>query len=66
METVAQPGAERKDVVVQYYAETAPDGVVLLGNVRIADEKRQEEEDAGGLVALVCGYGRKPYTQKGA
>ncbi len=32
--------------------------LVLLGRCDLADAKRQEEEEAGGLAALVCGYGR--------
>jgi hypothetical protein len=54
----------RKGMEEAHYTEMAPDGVVLLGNVRIADAKHQEDEEAGGLVALICGYGRKPYTYK--
>lgn len=38
------------------YMSTA--ALVLGGNVAIAEAKRAEEEAAGGLVALVCGYGK--------
>jgi hypothetical protein len=31
--------------------------LVLLGRCDLADAKRAEEEAAGGLAALVCGYG---------
>jgi hypothetical protein len=33
--------------------------LALGGNCAIADAKRAEEEAAGGLAALVCGYGRE-------
>lgn len=32
--------------------------LVLLGRVDLAAAQRAEEEAAGGLAALVCGYGR--------
>lgn len=64
METVPQMDTEHKSIDKGYYEETASDGTVLLGNVRIADAKHQEDEEAGGLVALICGYGKKPYTYK--
>lgn len=36
----------------------APQALVLGGNCAIADAKRAEEEAAGGLAAIVCGYGK--------
>ena len=42
----------------QYYTSTTPaQGLVLGGHKATADAKRAEEEAAGGLVALICGYG---------
>jgi hypothetical protein len=31
--------------------------LILLGRCDIADAKRAEEEAAGGLAAIICGYG---------
>lgn len=42
-----------------HYTTTTPSqGLVLGGNRAIADTKRAEEEAAGGLAAIVCGYGK--------
>jgi hypothetical protein len=42
----------------QYYTSTTErQGLVMGGNRAIADTKRAEEEAAGGLVAIICGYG---------
>jgi hypothetical protein len=40
-----------------YTTTTASQGLVLGGHRATADAKRAEEEAAGGLAALVCGYG---------
>jgi len=32
--------------------------LVLLGQVDLADAQREADEAAGGLAALVCGYGK--------
>ena len=43
----------------EYYTSITPaQGLVLGGNRAIADGKRAEEDAAGGLVAIVCGYGK--------
>lgn len=36
----------------------AAESLALGGNCAIADAKRAEEEAAGGLVAVICGYGK--------
>lgn len=36
----------------------AHEALVLGGNCAIADAKRAEEDAAGGLAAIVCGYGK--------
>jgi hypothetical protein len=42
----------------QYYTTTtATQGLVLGGHRATAETKRAEEEAAGGLVAIICGYG---------
>jgi hypothetical protein len=45
---------ERKATLVSY---KDPE-LVLLGRCDLADAKRADEDAAGGLAALVCGYGR--------
>ena len=43
----------------QYYTTTTDaQGTVCGGHRATADAKRAEEEAAGGLVAILCGYGR--------
>lgn len=41
-----------------YTTTTETQGLVLGGHRATADAKRAEEEAAGGLAAIVCGYGR--------
>lgn len=42
----------------QYYTSTTDSqGLVLGGHKATADAKRAEEDAAGGLVAIICGYG---------
>jgi hypothetical protein len=45
---------ERKATLVSY---TDPN-LVLLGRVDLVDTKRAADDAAGGLAALVCGYGK--------
>jgi hypothetical protein len=45
---------ERKATLVSY---KDPD-LVLLGRVDLADAQRADDDTAGGLAALVCGYGK--------
>jgi hypothetical protein len=45
---------ERKATLVSY---KDPE-LTLLGRCDLADTQRQADEDAGGLAALVCGYGQ--------
>jgi hypothetical protein len=45
---------QRKATLVSY---KDPE-LVLLGLVDIADAQRDEDAAAGGLAALVCGYGK--------
>ena len=40
-----------------FYA--SQDALVLGGRCDIADAKRAEEDAAGGLATLVCGYGKR-------
>jgi hypothetical protein len=44
----------RKAILVSY---TDPE-LVLLGRVDLADAQRAADDAAGGLAALVCGYGK--------
>ena len=39
-----------------YTSSTESQGLVLGGHKATADAKRAEEEAAGGLVAIICGY----------
>lgn len=41
-----------------YTTTTETQGLVLGGHRATADAKRAEEEAAGGLVAIICGYAR--------
>jgi hypothetical protein len=41
----------------QAYLTQRAHALVLGGRCDIADAKRAEEEAAGGLVAILCGYG---------
>lgn len=41
-----------------YTTTTDAQGLVLGGHRATADAKRAEEEAAGGLVAIICGYGK--------
>jgi hypothetical protein len=45
---------ERKATLVSY---KDPE-LVLLGRCDVADAQRADEDAAGGLAALVCGYGK--------
>ena len=45
---------ERKATLVSY---KAPE-LTLLGRCDLADAQRAADEQAGGLAALVCGYGK--------
>jgi hypothetical protein len=45
---------ERKATLVSY----TDANLVLLGRVDLADAQRAADDAAGGLVALVCGYGK--------
>jgi hypothetical protein len=45
---------QRKAVLVSYKDVD----LVLLGRCDLADAQRQADDAAGGLAALVCGYGR--------
>lgn len=45
---------ERKATLVSY---KDPE-LLLLGHCDLADAQRAEEDGAGGLAALVCGYGK--------
>lgn len=50
---------KRANQAAQYYTTTTDaQGLVLGGHRATADAKRAEEEAAGGLAAIVCGYGR--------
>jgi hypothetical protein len=45
---------ERKATLVSY----KDPALTLLGRCDLADAQREEAEAAGGLAALVCGYGK--------
>ena len=45
---------ERKATLVSY----TDANLVLLGRVDLADAQRATDDAAGGLAALVCGYGK--------
>ena len=45
---------ERRATLVAYNDPA----LILLGRCDLADAQRQADEDAGGLAALVCGYGK--------
>ena len=50
---------KRATQAAAYYTTTTDaQGLVLGGHKATADAKRAEEEAAGGLPALICGYGK--------
>ena len=42
-----------------HYEHQAPTGTVLLGHKTTAEAQRRVDEEKGGLVSRICGYGRK-------